>query len=62
MSSTLDAFAVWLRATEVSGAIRVLPWLCDDTDEQGEADEWRILQRGPRGLGEIARSEERTLR
>ena len=27
MSSALDAFAVWLRATEVSGAIRVLPWL-----------------------------------
>ena len=27
MSSTIDAFAVWLRATELSGAIRVLPWL-----------------------------------
>ena len=27
MAPTLDAFAVWLRATPISEAIRVLPWL-----------------------------------
>jgi hypothetical protein len=27
MTSTLDAFAAWLRATDMSDAIRVLPWL-----------------------------------
>jgi len=27
MHATLDAFAVWLRSTELSEAIRVLPWL-----------------------------------
>ena len=27
MAHTLNAFAVWLRGTEVSEAIRVLPWL-----------------------------------
>lgn len=27
MAAVLDAFAVWLRATEISHAVRVLPWL-----------------------------------
>ena len=27
MAPTLDAFAYWLRGTEISAAIRVLPWL-----------------------------------
>jgi hypothetical protein len=27
MTSTADTFAIWLRSTEISEAIRVLPWL-----------------------------------